>query len=288
MNKFIEEHYANFDQVNIAEKVNEILSQNLEKNINADVYRKCFSLIDLTSLESTDTEEKIVGMIRKVNDFSKYFADMDNVAAVCVYQNFVETVKKSLQVGINIAAVSAGFPSSQSFIETKIAEVALTVADGANEIDVVQTLSAFLSNDLQRTADDISEIKDACRQAHLKVIIESGILTDEQIQKASLVAIAAGADFIKTSTGKLSPAATLEAAYIICRTIKNYCDKTGKKIGFKAAGGIATPQEAAKYYTLVETILGNEWLNNGLFRIGASRLANNLLSEIYSKEVKYF
>jgi deoxyribose-phosphate aldolase len=288
MNKFIEEHYINFEGINITEQVKDILNQNLEKNINADVYKKCFSLIDLTSLESTDTEEKIAEMTRKVNDFSKHFADMNNVAAVCVYPNFVSTIKKSLQVEVKIAAVSAGFPSSQSFIETKVAEAALTAADGADEIDIVQTLSAFLSNDLQQTADDISEIKDACRQARLKVIIESGILTNEQIQKASLVAIAAGADFVKTSTGKLSPAATLEAAYIICRTIKNYCDKTGKKIGFKAAGGIAMPEEAAKYYTLVETILGNEWLNNGLFRIGASRLANNLLSRIYSKEVKYF
>lgn len=283
------EYDFNFDDQKIETEVKRIISEDFDKNNNVNVWRKAFSLIDLTSLNATDTEEKIEQMMIKVNEFSSYYADLDNVAAVCVYPSLVPVTRRTLTSDTRIAAVSACFPSSQTFIEAKVAEVALTAYAGADEIDVVISLGKFLSGNYEEVLDEIEEIKAACRGAHLKVILETGLLPSMQdIKRASLLAIAAGADFIKTSTGKTEPAATLEAAYVMCSTIKEYYQKTGAKIGFKPAGGVATTEEAVKFYSIVNHILGEEWMNKDLFRFGASRLANNLLSSIYGKEIKYY
>lgn len=293
MEKF-KELYAqydfNFTDDDVKKEVEKILSENYDKYNNVETYKQCFNLIDLTSLNSWDTEEEIGAMMEKVNTFQEHYSDMLNVAAVCVYPALVPAAKATLEAeGVNIAAVSACFPSSQTFIEAKIAEVGLTVAAGANEIDVVISLGKFFSGFHTEVFDELSEIKAACGAAHLKVILETGAMHNmKEIKQASLIAMNAEADFIKTSTGKTQPAATLEAALVMCKTIKEYYDKTGIKVGFKPAGGISTTEDAVKYYTIVRTILGEEWMNNTLFRFGASRLANNLLSSIYKKEVKYF
>ena len=255
----------NLDDRKVSDEVQRIIAEEFDSNNNVSVWRHCFSLIDLTSLNSTDTEEKIEDIMKRVNDFPHHIADIDNVAAVCVY------------------------PSSQTFIEAKVAEVALTAAAGADEIDVVISVGKYLSGRYQEVFDEIEEIKASARNAHLKVILESGSLPSmNDIKRASLLAIAAGADFIKTSTGKTEPAATLEAAYVMCHTIREYYQATGIKIGFKPAGGIATTEEAVKFYTIVNHILGEEWINKDFFRFGASRLANNLLSDIYGKQIKYY
>ena len=215
---------------------------------------------------------------------------MKNVAAICVYPNFADIVKNTLQVdGINIACVSGGFPSSQTFIEVKVAETALAIADGADEIDIVISIGKFLSGDYETMCEEIQELKEVCKERHLKVILETGALkTASNIKKASILSMYSGADFIKTSTGKQQPAATPEAAYVMCEAIKEYYQKTNNKIGFKPAGGINTVNDAIIYYTIVKEILGEEWLNNRLFRLGTSRLANLLLSDIKGEEIKFF
>ncbi|MDR0294707.1 MAG: deoxyribose-phosphate aldolase [Prevotellaceae bacterium] len=254
-----------------------------------EVLTQCFSFIDLTSLNATDTPAKIAAMMEKVNDFPKQFPALPNVAAVCVYPNLVPITRHTLRASeVKIAAVGAGFPFSQTFVEVKCAECSRTVDAGADEIDIVISLSAFLSNDYDTIQDEIAQIKKAIGKVHLKVILETGALIPEQIATASKLSIEAGADFIKTSTGKMEPAATPEAAWIMCQTIKNYFDRTGKKIGFKPAGGIITAQDAVIYYTIVKTVLGEAWLTPELFRLGASRLANNLLTEITGKPVTHF
>jgi len=254
-----------------------------------EVLTQCLSFIDLTSLNATDTAAKIAAMVEKVNDFPRHFPELPNVAAVCVYPNLVPVVKQRLQESkVQIAAVGAGFPSSQTFIEVKCGECRRTVEVGADEIDIVISLSAFLANDYNTMQDEIRQIKQAIGKAHLKVILETGALSTEQIAAASKLSIEAGADFIKTSTGKMEPAATPEAAWIMTQAIKAHFDKTGEKIGFKPAGGIITAQDAVIYYTIVKTVLGNDWLTPKLFRLGASRLANNLLTEITGKTVSYF
>ena len=284
------EYDFNFTDDSVAEAVKEILDKNFDKYNNVEVWKQCFNQIDLTSLNSTDTEDKIGGMMEQVNEFKEKYPEMPNVAAVCVYPALVPVAKATLEAeGVNIAAVSAGFPSSQTFIEAKIAEVALTAVAGANEIDVVISVGKFFSGFHTEVYEELQEIKDACHGAHLKVILESGLLRNtKEIKQASLLAMAAGADFIKTSTGKTERSATLEAAYVMCQAIKEYHEKTGIKVGFKPAGGISTTKEAVEYYTIVRTVLGEEWINNELFRFGASRLANNLLTSIYGTEVKYF
>ena len=226
----------------------------------------------------------------KVNEFDNEFPDMKNVAAICVYPNFADIVKNTLQVdGINIACVSGGFPSSQTFIEVKVAETALAIADGADEIDIVISIGKFLSGDYETMCEEIQELKDVCKEHHMKVILETGALkSTSNIMKASILSMYSGADFIKTSTGKQQPAATPEAAYVMCQAIKEYYDKTGNKVGFKPAGGINTVNDAVIYYTIVKEILGEEWLDNQWFRLGTSRLANLLLSEIKGEEMKFF
>jgi deoxyribose-phosphate aldolase len=281
---------CDLDDAQVKSEVSKILSDDFGKNNNKEVYKKCFSMLDLTSLNQTDTDDKIGNMMELVNEFRKSYPEIPYIAAVCVFPALVPAAKVTLEVDdVKIASVAAGFPNSQTFIETKIAEVGLTSFAGADEIDVVISLGKFISGFHAEVSEELREIKDACHGARLKVIIESGALASAvAIKQASILSIVSGADFIKTSTGKTEPAATLEAAYVMCVTIKEYYEKTGIKIGFKAAGGISTTEDAVKYYTIVKSVLGKEWLNSELFRLGASRLANNLLSSIYDKEIKYF
>ncbi|MCX6260524.1 MAG: deoxyribose-phosphate aldolase [Bacteroidia bacterium] len=246
--------------------------------------------IDLTSLNTTDNKSQILRLTGKVNSFSGRFTNIPNVAAICVYPNFVPVVKEKLTVkNIKIASVAGGFPSSQTFRSIKVAECKMAVDEGADEIDIVLPVGAFLGNDFEMVAGEISEIKEAVGEKHLKVIVESGLLGDyEQIFKASMIAMDAGADFIKTSTGKTSVSATPEAAFTMCRAIMDFYTETGIKVGFKAAGGIVTTADALTYYNIVSSCLGEEWLNNNLFRIGASRLANNILADISGTRNDYF
>ncbi len=284
------EYNCDMNDAEVKREVEKIIADNFDRYDNVEVYKQCFSQIDLTSLNVTDTEDKIGNMMERVNQFQTEFPEMPNVAAVCIYPALVPVTKATLEAeGVNIAAVSACFPSSQTFIEAKVAEVALTAMAGANEIDVVQSVGKFFSGLHTEVMDELHELKDACHGAHLKVILETGELHNAvEVKQASLIAIAAGADFIKTSTGKTSNSATHEAVYVMCTAIKEYYEKTGIKIGIKPSGGIATTKEAVEYYTIVRTVLGEEWITNKLFRFGASRLANNLLTSIYGKEVKYF
>jgi deoxyribose-phosphate aldolase len=252
-------------------------------------WAQCLSFMDLTSLNANDTHAKISAMAEKVNQFPATFPHIPHVAAICVYPALVPVVKQSLQLpGVQIAAVGAGFPASQTFIEVKCDECKRAVDAGAHEIDIVISLGTFLAGDHNRVQDEIRKIKEAIGKAHLKVILETGALTPEQIQTASQIAIEAGADFIKTSTGKMEPAATPEAAWIMAQVIKAHHLKTGKKIGLKPAGGIVTANDALIYYAIVKETLGEAWLTPSLFRLGASRLANNLLTELLKKPVNYF
>jgi len=288
-NALFSQYNCALDDAQMSRKVSELLAEKALSNKTKDVYRQCFSQIDLTSLNTTDSVGVIEKMVEKVNQFDKEFPDMPSVAAICIYPCFAGTVKNALQKPLGIAAVSAGFPSSQTFIEVKIAETSMAVASGASEIDVVISVGTFLAGEYETVFDELTELKAACRGAHFKVILETGALASAKaIKKAAILAMAAGADFIKTSTGKLTPAATPEAAYVMCGAIKEFYDKTGTKVGFKPAGGISTTEEAVNYYTIVKELLGNEWLTNTLFRFGASRLANSLLSDIYDKKVTYF
>ena len=273
----------------VKKNTEQILTTFAAENNIREVWIQCLSQIDLTTLNSDDTTTKVATMAERVNDFEGNFPGIPNVAAICVYPAMVETVRDVLTEPIGIAAVAAGFPASQTFIEIKVAEAAMAVAAGATEIDIVISVGKFLEGNYQEVYDEISEIKAAIRDAHLKVILETGALkTAENIYKASILAMAAGADFIKTSTGKIAVNATPEATYVMCTAIKDWYNKTGNKVCYKPAGGVSTTEEAVQHYTLVKEILGEDWLNNESFRFGASRLANNLLSSIVGKEVTYF
>ncbi|MGL4993337.1 MAG: deoxyribose-phosphate aldolase [Bacteroidales bacterium] len=268
----------------------ELLEKNMAQAKNSEVYKLLFSLIDLTTLNTTDHLEHVTKFTQRVNAFETEFPEMPSVAAICVYPNFAGVVRSNLEVSnVNIAAVAGGFPSSQTFTEIKVAECALAVKDGADEIDIVINVGNMIAEEYEEMCEEIEEQKAACGEAHLKVILETGALKSAStIKKASILSMYAGGDFIKTSTGKMEPAATLEAAYVMCQSIKEYYEKEGKMIGFKPAGGIVTTEDALGYYCIVKEVLGQEWLNPELFRLGASRLANNLLSDIYEKEVKFF
>lgn len=255
-----------------------IIGKSSENN-RPDVLKLLYSCIDLTTLEAGDSRESVRKMVKKVNDFDA--SRMNNVAAVCVYPNFVQTVKEALKADVGIASVAGGFPASQTFIEVKIAEVSLAVADGAGEIDTVLNLGDFFSCDYEHLSVEIEEIRNACRNARLKVILETGLLkTAENIRKAAVLALYSGADFLKTSTGKVYPGASPEAAYVICQTVKDYHRRHNRKAGVKISGGVRTAEDALKYYTIVKETLGNEWLTPELFRIGASGLAQNILKAL--------
>ena len=267
-----------------------LIEKKVPENNTEEVKKFLFNCIDLTTLNTTDSDESVMRFTEKVNRFDDEFPDLKNVAAICVYPNFAQVVKDTLEVeGINIACVSGGFPSSQTFTEVKIAETAMALADGADEIDIVIPVGVFLSGDYETMCEEIMELKETCKEHHLKVILETGALkTASNIKKASILSMYSGADFIKTSTGKQQPAATPEAAYVMCQAIKEYYEQTGNKVGFKPAGGINTVNDALIYYTIVKEVLGKEWLSNELFRLGTSRLANLLLSEIKGEELKFF
>ncbi|MBQ6776956.1 MAG: deoxyribose-phosphate aldolase [Paludibacteraceae bacterium] len=277
----------NDDQVKAATA--EILAQHYAENNNREVWMQCLNQIDLTTLNGEDTVAKVEHMAHQVTHFEANFPGVKNVAAMCVYPALAETARKNLPAGINVACVSGGFPASQTFLEVKVAETALAIHAGADEIDIVISIGKFLEERYQEVFDEISELKAVCGERHLKVILETGALGSAQnIWKASILAMAAGADFIKTSTGKIKVNATPEATYIMCSAIKAWQEKTGQKVGYKPAGGVSTTEEAVQHYTLVKEILGKEWLNNHSFRFGASRLANNLLTSIVGTETKYF
>ncbi|MDP4278065.1 MAG: deoxyribose-phosphate aldolase [Bacteroidota bacterium] len=282
------EQYPTFNEKEVQLNIAELLKQKSAGNQTAAVYKTILSLIDLTSLNTNDTEEGIQAFTTKVNDFEEAYPELENVAAICVYPSMVKTVREVLTVGVDIAAVTGGFPHSQTFMEVKIAETSLAVLDGASEIDIVFPVGKLLEEKYDDIVDEIREIKSACREARLKVILESGLLSMKQLRIASILAMTAGADFIKTSTGKLQPAATLEAAWCMCKMIAEYNRINDRKVGFKAAGGIRTTEEAVNYYCVVESLLGKEWLNKELFRFGASSLANNVLSDITGEKVKFF
>lgn len=270
-------------------QVAELLSSHAAENNNAAVWAQCLNQIDLTTLSVDDTTDKVATMAQRVNEFETQFPHLKNVAAICVYPALVKTVRDHLTAPIGIAAVAGGFPASQTFLEIKVAEAAMAVKDGATEIDIVLPVGKFLEERYEEVADEIMEIKAAIGEAHLKVILETGALRSaENIYRASILAMAAGADFIKTSTGKIAVNATPEAAYVMCKAIRAWYEKTEQVVCFKPAGGVSTTDEAVAYYTIVKEILGQDWLNNTRFRFGASRLANNLLTSIQGETVKYF
>ncbi|MBI9054736.1 MAG: deoxyribose-phosphate aldolase [Bacteroidales bacterium] len=289
MNELFNKYNADFLKEDVQQKV-AILGNNSHQYANTETLKKIFSLIDLTSLSTVDNAEKIKSMTLKVNDFKNHYSDMPNVAAICVYPSMTESVRSNLTIKeLGLASVGAGFPSSQTFLNIKIEECKQAIAAGATEIDIVLSVGKFFEGDYEFCFKEIKDIKSAIGDNHLKVILESGALKSyKQIWEASILAMEAGADFIKTSTGKQEPAATTDAVYVMTKAIKAFYEATGKKIGIKPAGGISTQEDALSYFAIVKENLGDEWLNNKLFRIGASRLANNLLTDIYNKEVKYF
>ena len=282
---------TNIDDNAVRDAVRKIIAEKVPENDTMDVKRFLFGSIELTTLKTTDSETSVLAFTERVNDFDNEYPDLPHVATICVYPCFAKTVAESLEVdGVEIACVSGSFPSSQARIEVKVAETSLAVADGATEIDIVMPVGKFLSGDYEGVCDDIAELKAACgEEVPMKVILETGaIKTASNIKKASILSMYAGADYIKTSTGKLEPAATPEAAYVMCQAIKEYYDETGIQIGFKPAGGINSVMDAIIYYTIVKEVLGEKWLTNKWFRLGTSRLANMLLSELKGEQIKFF
>lgn len=262
-----------------------------KRNCTTEVYKFCYSAIDLTTLACTDSVTSVTTFARKAVEFYDKFPHIPNVASICIYPPFVETVGLAVDgTPMRITSVAGGFPSAQTFLEVKVLEVAMAVENGADEIDIVLNVGRMLTGEYDEAANEVEVIRsETSEDVVLKVIIESGALkTPELIRKASLLSMFAGADFVKTSTGKIDVAATPEAAVVMCEAIRDYYRKTGRKVGFKAAGGVRTAEDAALYYTIVEEILGQEWLTTDLFRIGASSAANNLLTAIEGKEVKFF
>ena len=285
-----EEALSKYNDEEIAEKVRKIIAEKVPENDRVEVKKFLMGSVELTTLKTTDSDESVLAFTEKVNQFEDAYPELPHVATICVYPCFAKIVSESLEVeGVEVACVSGSFPSSQARIEVKIAETALAVQDGATEIDIVMPVGKFLSGDYESVCDDISELKQACGDAPMKVILETGDLkTASNIKKASILSMYAGADYIKTSTGKEKISATPEAAYVMCQAIKEYYDETGIQIGFKPAGGLNTVSDALIYYTIVKEVLGEKWLTNKWLRLGTSRLANLLLSEIIGKETKFF
>ena len=274
----------------IAAKVAEIIEKKVPENDTLAVKKFLMGSVELTTLKTTDSEESVLAFTEKVNKFEDAYPDLPHIATICVYPCFAKIVSQSLEVeGVEVACVSGSFPSSQALIEIKTVETALALKDGATEIDIVMSVGKYLSGDYETLCDEIGELKAICGERKMKVILETGLLPSaSDIKKASLLAMYAGADYIKTSTGKEKPAATPEAAYVMCQAIKEYYDKTGIQIGFKPAGGLNTVHDALIYYTIVKEVLGEKWLTNQWLRLGTSRLANLLLSEVIGEEVKFF
>lgn len=290
INEALEKYNLELDDAAVAAEVKALLDAHLEENMTPEVKNFLMGSIELTTLKNTDSDRSVMEFTDKVNQFDEAYPSLPHVATICVYPCFAEAVKDALRVeGVEIACVSGSFPSSQARIEVKVAETSLAIADGATEIDIVMPVGKFLDGDFEGVAEDISELKAACGDAAMKVILETGCLAGaKDIKIASIISMYAGADYIKTSTGKEKVSATPEAAYVMCQAIKEYYDQTGIQIGFKPAGGINTVRDAVTYYTIVKEVLGEKWLTNKWLRLGTSRLANLLLSELVGKEVKFF
>ena len=286
----LSKYRTNISDDEVRNAVRQIIAEKVHENDTTEVKKFLMGSVELTTLKTTDSEDSVLAFTEKVNKFDETYPDLPHVATICVYPCFAKTVSESLEVdGVEIACVSGSFPSSQALIEVKVAETALAIKDGATEIDIVMPVGKFLSGDYEGVADEIEELKEVCGEHKMKVILETGCLkTAENIKKASLLAMYAGADYIKTSTGKLEPAATPEAAYVMCLAIKEYYDETGIQIGFKPAGGLNSVMDALIYYTIVKEVLGEKWLTNEWLRLGTSRLANLLLSEVVGEETKFF
>ena len=287
----LSKYNVELDDAAVKAAVRDIIANKVSENDTLEVKKFLFGSIELTTLKTEDSDTSVMAFTERVNAFDNEYPDMPHVATICVYPCFAEIVKDTLEVeGVEIACVSGSFPSSQARIEVKVAETSLAVKDGATEIDIVMPVGKFLSGDYEGMCEDISELKNACgKDVAMKVILETGdIKTASNIKKASILSMYAGADYIKTSTGKLEPAATPEAAYVMCQAIKEYYDKTGIQIGFKPAGGINSVMDALIYYTIVKEVLGKKWLTNKWFRLGTSRLANMLLSELKGEQIKFF
>ena len=288
--KTLQLYTTELDEAKVQQAVKTIIAEKTLANDTPEVKKFLFGSIELTTLSTTDSDTSVMAFVDRVNRFESAYPQLPHVAAVCVYPCFAEVASETLEVeGVEITCVSGSFPSSQAVIEVKVAETALALRDGATEIDIVMPVGKFLSGNYEELCDDIAELKQVCGDKAMKLILETGDLkTASNIKKASLLAMYAGADYIKTSTGKEKISATPEAAYVMCQAIKEYYEKTGIQIGFKPAGGINTVMDAIIYYTIVKEVLGEKWLTNKWFRLGTSRLANLLLSEINGEEIKFF
>lgn len=277
------------DATQIQQDVKKILLDKYDTFNQKSIYSQILSFVDITSLNPTDSVASITEFVEKINKFDTKFEILPHPAAICVYPKFVQTVKDNLVEDLEIASVAGGFPDANTFIEVKVAEVAMAVMEGATEIDVVIPSGMVFNGEFEEIYDELSEIKASCRDAKLKVILETGVLVDPVlIKKAALVAMNAGADFIKTSTGKVSVGATYDAVYVMAKTVAEYNALNNTKVGIKVAGGVSTTEQAVSYYTIVASVLGEDWLNASLFRFGASRLVNALISSLCGQEVKYF
>jgi deoxyribose-phosphate aldolase len=286
----LSKYNLNISDEEVKGAVKKIIAEKVPENDNLDVKKFLMGSVELTTLKTTDSDESVLAFTERVNQFEEAYPDLPHVATICVYPRFAKVVSETLEVeGVEVACVSGSFPSSQALIEVKTVETSLAVKDGATEIDMVLSVGAFLSGDYETCADEIQQMKEACGDKKMKVILETGCLkTAANIKTASIISMYAGADYIKTSTGKEQPAATPEAAYVMCQAIKEYYEQTGIQIGFKPAGGLNTVMDALIYYTIVKEVLGEKWLTNQWFRMGTSRLANLLLSEVIGEEVKFF
>lgn len=285
----LNQYNTQMDEEKVKAAVAKIMKK-VPENDSLEVKKFLLGSVELTTLKTTDSDESVLELTEKVNKFEDAYPELPHVATICVYPCYANIVSQSLEVeGVEVTCVSGNFPSSQALIEVKIAETALAVKDGATEIDIVMSIGKFLNGDYETVCDEISELKAACGEKKMKVILETGLLgTVGNIKTASILAMYAGADYLKTSTGKEKSGATPEAAYVICQAIKEYYDKTKIQIGFKPAGGLNTVHDALVYYTIVKEVLGEKWLTNQLFRLGTSRLTNLLLSEVLNTETKFF
>ena len=286
----LSKYNCDLNDAEVAEAVKKIIAEKVPENDNEDVKRFMFGSIELTTLTTLDSAESVLELVEKVNRFDNEYPQMPHVATVVTYPRFTKLVSESLEVeGVIPTCVSGAFPSSQALMEIKVAETGLAIRDGAENVDIVLHVGEFLSGDYETVCEEIQEQKAICRDVPMKVILETGDLkTASNIKKASILAMYSGADYIKTSTGKEKISATPEAAYVMCQAIKEYYDETGIMVGFKPAGGINSVMDALIYYTIVKEVLGEKWLTNYYFRLGTSRLANLLLSELEGKEVKFF
>ena len=282
----------NFDMKDedVKETVKKLIAEKVAANDTPEVKRFMFGSIELTTLTTTDSDESVLQLVEKVNKFDNEYPNYPHVATLVTYPRFTKLVSESLEVeGVIPTCVSGAFPSSQALIEVKTVETGLAIRDGAGNVDIVMHVGQFLSGDYETVCDEIQQQKETCGDVPMKVILETGDLGScANIKKASILAMYSGADYIKTSTGKEKVSATPEAAYMMCQAIKEYYDETGIMVGFKPAGGINSVMDALIYYTIVKEILGEKWLTNELFRLGTSRLANLLLSELEGKKVKFF